>query len=98
MIMAINIYPSWKEVIFVKDEYFQRVRSALKSKQNAGNIFQTINIWGVPTVRYKAGITQWKKKELQEMNRKTRKLITKYGGLHSRSCVDSVEDCVEEER
>ena len=98
MMMAINIYPSWKEVIFVKGEYFQRVRAALKSKQNAGNIFQPFNIWDVPTVRSKAGITQWKKKELQEMNRKTRKFITKYGGLHSRSCVDSVEDCVGEER
>ena len=96
--MAINIYPSWKEVIFVKGEYFQRVRAALKSKQNAGNIFQPINIWDVPTVRSKARITQWKKEELQEMNRKTRKFITKYGGLHSGSCVDSVEDCVGEER
>ena len=96
--MAINIYPSCKEVIFVKDVYFQRVRTALKSKQNAGNKSQAINIWDVPTVRYEAGITQWKKKKLQQMNRKTRKLITKYGGLHSRSCVDSVGDCVEEER
>ena len=36
----------------VKTEYFKRVRSALKSKLNAGNVFEAINIWAVPTVRY----------------------------------------------
>ena len=28
----------------VKTEYFKRVRSALKSKLNAGNVFQAINV------------------------------------------------------
>ena len=32
-------------------ECFKRVRSAPKSKLNAGNVFQAINIWAVPTVR-----------------------------------------------
>ena len=36
----------------VKTEYFKRVRSALKSKLNAGNVFEAINIWAVPTARY----------------------------------------------
>ena len=36
----------------VKTEYFKRV----KSKLNAGNVFQAINIWTVPTIRYGAGI------------------------------------------
>ena len=34
----------------IKTEYFKRVRSALKSKLKAGNVFQAINIWAVPTV------------------------------------------------
>ena len=34
----------------VKTEYFRRVRSAVKSKLNAGNVFQAVNIWAVPTV------------------------------------------------
>ena len=45
----------------VKTEYFKRVRSALKSKLNAGNLFQFISIWAVPSARYGAGITQWTK-------------------------------------
>ena len=95
----------------VKAEHFKCLRSALKSKLNAGNVFQAINIWAVPTLRYGAGIIQWTKEELQQMDRKTRKPIAIYGRLHLRSCVDtpyiprrdtgrglvSVEDCVEEE-
>ena len=72
----------------VKTEYFKRVRSALKSKLNAGNIFQAINIWAVATARYGAGILQQTKEELQQMDRKTRKLIPIYEGLHPRSSVD----------
>ena len=40
----------------VKTEYFKRVRSALKSKLNVGNVFKAIYIWTVPTVQYGAGI------------------------------------------
>ena len=44
--------------ISVKTEYFKRVRPDLKSKLNAGNVFQAINIWAIPTVQYCAGIIQ----------------------------------------
>ena len=40
----------------VETEYFKRVRSALKSKLNAGNVFKAIYIWTVPTVQYAAEI------------------------------------------
>ena len=54
--MAINT--SRKVILFtnkwsVKTEYFKRVES--------GNVFQAINICGVPTVRYEAGTIQWAK-------------------------------------
>ena len=41
----------------VKTEYFIRVRPALKSKLNAGNVFQA-NVWAVPAVQHGAGIIQ----------------------------------------
>ena len=34
----------------VRTEYFKRIRSALNSKLNAGNVFQVINICAVPTI------------------------------------------------
>ena len=91
----------------VKTEYFKRVRATLKSKLNSGNVFQAINIWGIPAVRYGAGIIQRTKEELQQMDRNTRTPITIHGGLHPRLCVPrsdggrgliSIEDCIEEEK
>ena len=35
-----------------------------------------LNTWTVSTLRYGAGILTWNKNELQEMDRKTRKLMT----------------------
>ena len=40
----------------VETEYWKRFRLTLKSKLNAGNVFQAINIWAVPTVQHRAGI------------------------------------------
>ena len=71
----------------VKTEYFKRVRSALKSKLYAANMFQAINIWAVATAQYGAGIILQTKEELQQMDRKTRKLIAIYG--------DSTQDHVQ---
>ena len=65
----------------------------------------------VSTVRYSAGIIEWTKEEMREMDRKTRKIITMYGELHPRSNVEllylprsekgkgmvSIEDCVSDE-
>ena len=73
---------------------------------------QAINIWAVPTVQYRAGIIQWTKEELQQMDRKTSKLINIYGGFQPRSSADrlyiqrsdggrglvSIESCGEEEK
>ena len=38
--------------------------------------------------RYGAGILQWKDSELKDVDRKSRKTITIYGGLHLKSDVD----------
>ena len=96
----------------VKSKCFITARLALKSQLNAGNVIQAINIWAVSTVKYPAGIIKWTKKELQQIDRKTTKLIIIYRGIRSKSYVDrlymprsdggrglvSVKDCVEEEK
>ena len=96
----------------VKIKCFIPARLALKSQLNAGNVIQAINIWAVSTVKYPAGIIKWTKKELQQIDRKTTKLIIIYRGIRSKSYVDrlymprsdggrglvSAKDCVEEEK
>ena len=95
----------------IKKEYIRRVRNILKSKLNGGNIILAINSRAVSIVRYGAGIISWTKMELEELDRRTRKLMTMYGAHHPKADVDrlylqrceggrgllGLEDCVQVE-
>ena len=54
----------------IRKEYFRRLRAKLKSKLNAKHVFQAINPWVVPTVRYSADIIELTKEEVKEMDQK----------------------------
>ena len=91
----------------VSKEYFRKLKKVLKPKLNGGNLVQGVTTWAVPLLRYSAACISWRKCEA--VDRKTRKLLTIYGGLHQKSDVDSLyiprkdggrgliatEDCVE---
>ena len=72
----------------ILSEYNKRVRKILKSKLNGGNIIKAINSWAAPVVRYTAGIIDWTQTELEDLNRKTRKLMSAHYALHPQSDVD----------
>jgi len=69
-------------------EYTKRVRKVLKSKLNGGNCIRAINSWAVPVIRYTAGVVDWTQAELEDLDRKTRKLMTANHALHPQSDVD----------
>ena len=69
-------------------EYTKRVRKVLKSKLNGANTIRAINSWAVPVIRYTAGIVDWTQAELEDLDRKTRKLMTANHALHPQSDVD----------
>ena len=69
-------------------EYNKWARKILKSKLNGGNIIKAINSWAVPVVRYTAGIIDWTQADLEDLDRKTRKLMTADHALHPQSDVD----------
>ena len=71
-------------------EYKKRVRKILKSKLNGGNVIKVINSWAVPVVRYTAGIIDWTQAELEDLDRKTRKLMSAHHALNPQSDVDRV--------
>ncbi|XP_068697162.1 uncharacterized protein [Montipora foliosa] len=93
----------------VTKEYKRRIRKILETKLNGGNLVKATNTWAIPLLRYSAASLDWRKSELQDLDRKTRKLLTMHNGLHPKSNVDriyipreeggrgliSVEDCVE---
>ena len=80
----------------IMNEYVNRLKKLLKSKLNSGNLFQAINTWAVSLYRYGAGIVDWTKEEMKQIDRRTRKLITMHQGMHPRSDVDRIY--VERER
>ena len=83
----------------------------LKSKLNGRNKVTAISTWSVAIFRYGTGIIQWKASELEDLDRKSRKTMTIFGGLHPTSDEDrlyvkrkeggrgfiSVEQCIREE-
>ena len=69
-------------------EYIRRARQVLKSKLNGLNTFSAINSRAVAVVKYSAGVVYWRKDELQEIDRKTRKLLTIYKTYHPQSVKD----------
>ena len=95
--------------LHVLKEYIKRLRKVLKSKLNGGNLVRGVKTWSVCQSRYSAAFVSFRKNELRSIDRKTRKLFTRYGALHLKSHVDrlyiprkeggrgliSIDDCVE---
>ena len=96
----------------IKKEYFRRMKRTLRSGLNGRNVILAINSWAVSVLRYGAGVINWTKAELQELDRKTRKTLTMHGALNPNSNVNrlymhkniqgrgliSAADCVNKER
>ena len=71
----------------ITSEYIRRVKKLCRSKLNGGNLIDGTNIWAVGVVRYSAGIVDWTLEEIANMDRRTRKILTMNGCLHTRSNV-----------
>lgn len=71
-------------------EYLRRVRKVAQSKLNGGNLIRAINTWAVSLVRYSGGIVDWKKQELQDVDRRSlqnKRITDNERGFHPRDCV-----------
>ena len=69
----------------VSKEYIIRLRKVSKSKLNGGDLVRGVNTRPVSLLRYYTAFPNWVKKELQAIDRKTRKL---YGAFQSKSKVE----------
>ena len=62
----------------------------LETKLNGGNIIKAINTWAIPVLRYSAPFLKWRNTELQELDRRTRKLLTMHNAHHPKSNVERI--------
>ena len=69
-------------------EYLRRTKLIMKSRLNGRNKIIAINTWTVSLIRYGAGIVKWTKSKHDEIDRKTRKVMTMNKELHPGSTVD----------
>jgi len=74
----------------LKTEYLIWVRRVLRSKLNGGNTISATNTCAVSLVCYTAGIINWRKDELEAMDRKTSIMMTICNSLHPRADVDRI--------
>ena len=69
----------------VKKEHYKKVRNVLETKLNSGNVFKAVS---VPVVRYSEAFIRWSRLQLEEVDRRSRKLLTMHNGFHLKSNVD----------
>ena len=72
----------------VTAEYKKRLKKIMKSQLYAMHKIDAINSYAIPVLSYTGGIVKWTVQEIDELNRRTRKIINMYGGVHPRADVD----------
>jgi len=65
-----------------KKEYLRRLRLVLSTELSAKNKIQVIGSLAVPVLKYSFGNVNWHQAELQNLDWKTRKLLTIHGKYH----------------
>ena len=66
------------------------MRKILETKLNGGNIITGINTWAISLLRYSAAFLDWTGSELEQMDRRTRKLMTIHQALNPNSDVGRI--------
>ena len=61
------------------------MRKILETKLNGGNIITGVNTWVISLLRYSAAFLDWTRAELEQMDRRTRKLMTMHQAVNPKS-------------
>ena len=72
----------------VTKEYYRRVRKIWQSELYSRNKVMAHNTFAVPVLVPTFGILDWTKKEVEDIDIKTRKMLTQGGNFHRNSSVD----------
>ena len=72
----------------VMKEYYRRVRKIWKSELYSKNKILAHNTFAVPVLVPTFGVLDWTKKEIEDIDIKTRKTLTQSGSFHKNSSVD----------
>ncbi|KAL1447199.1 hypothetical protein WDU94_005635 [Cyamophila willieti] len=68
--------------------YTMRVKKILSTSLNGFNKIKGINTWCIPILTYSFGVVPWTKTDLQDLDRRTRVLMTQYRMHHPKACTE----------
>lgn len=74
----------------VSKENKRRERKVLETILNGDNIVKAANTWAVPEVRHSAPFLDWRKQEIQELDKRPGKLMAMHKALHPKGNVDQL--------
>ena len=72
----------------ITNNYFKRMKSICKTELTSKNKIQAINQLAIPVVTYGFGIVDWPQKQINDMDVRTRKLLTLHKVTYRNQCLD----------
>ena len=72
----------------LRREYFRRVKLVLQTELYGRNNIPAINGFALPVLNYGFGVIHWECTDLQQLDRRTRKLVSMHGVHHPAADVD----------
>ena len=72
----------------IKKEYLRRTRKLLETKLYPRNLIEGVNTWAAPFAIYSGPLLKWTSVELQQMDKKTKKLMTMHKALYPIDDID----------
>ena len=72
----------------LKKEFKKRLHLLCGSGLNGKNMIKALNIYATPVLVYSFGAIHWSDTEMEELQRITRKVLTKYRHHHSKAAVE----------
>jgi len=72
----------------LQKEFQARIQAVCRTGLNAGNLIKAINTYAVTTLTYSFGIVKWSETEMEELQRMTRKYLTKNRQHHPESAIE----------
>ena len=70
-----------------RNNMYRQMRKILEAKLNNGNKITGLNTWAISLLRYSAAFLDWTGTELEQVDRRTRKLKTMHQALNPKSDV-----------
>lgn len=72
------------------EEYTRRLNKICKKCLFSKNLFKAINSYAIPVLTYSFGVIKWSRTDINQLEIKTRMILTKHNILHPKSAIERI--------